>query len=68
MKNIGEQATNKLKIVGKLLDCTFRNGTLKTGSQYESVNFDINANRNSDVVIVNGKKTKMKKRKNPFEL
>ena len=35
---------------------------------YESVNFDINANRNSDVVIVNGKKTKMKKRKNPFEL
>lgn len=41
MKNIGEQATNKLKIVGKLLDCTFRNGTLKTGSQYESVNFTI---------------------------
>lgn len=41
MKNITEQATNKFNIVGKLLDITFRDGTTKTGSKYESANFTV---------------------------
>jgi hypothetical protein len=30
-KNILDQATNKLTIVGKLLDCVFREGTTGSG-------------------------------------
>ena len=41
MKNIVEQATNKLNIVGKLLDCTFGEGTTKTGQHYERANFTV---------------------------
>ena len=41
MKNITEQATNKLNIVGKLLDCVFREGTTSSGQHYESANFTV---------------------------
>ena len=40
-KEISNQATNKLNIVGKLLDCTFREGTTSTGQKYESANFTV---------------------------
>lgn len=40
-KNIMEQATNKLNIVGKLLDTTFREGKTSTGQNYESCNFTV---------------------------
>lgn len=35
MKSINEQATNKVNIVGKLLDTTFATGKTKTGAPYE---------------------------------
>jgi hypothetical protein len=36
MKSINEQATNKVNIVGKLLDTTFATGKTKTsGTPYE---------------------------------
>lgn len=41
MKNIKEQALNKVNIVGKLLDVTFRTGTMKDGRPYESANLTI---------------------------
>lgn len=41
MKNINEQAQNKVNIVGKLLDVTFRTGTMKDGRPYESANLTI---------------------------
>lgn len=41
MKNILEQATNKINIVGKLLDTTFNHGTTKTGQPYERANLTI---------------------------
>lgn len=44
-KNIMEQATNKLNIVGKLLDCTFGEGTTKTGQHYERANFTVRVNQ-----------------------
>ena len=41
-KNIMEQATNKVNIVGKLLDATFREGkSPSTGQHYESCNFTV---------------------------
>jgi len=40
-KNIMEQATNKINIVGKLLDTTFREGKTSTGQAYESCNFTV---------------------------
>lgn len=40
-KNIMEQATNKVNIVGKLLDTTFREGKTSTGQNYESCNFTV---------------------------
>ena len=41
MKNILEQATNKVTIVGKLLDTTFNHGTTKTGQPYERANLTV---------------------------
>ena len=41
MKNILEQATNKVNIVGKLLDTTFNHGVTKTGAPYERANLTI---------------------------
>ena len=41
MKNILEQAINKVTIVGKLLDVTFGNGTTKTGVPYERATVNI---------------------------
>ena len=35
MKSISEQATNKINIIGKLLDTTFNKGTTKAGAPYE---------------------------------
>ena len=40
-KNMMEQAINKLNIVGKLLDCTFGEGTTKNGQHYERANFTV---------------------------
>ena len=45
-KNIMEQATNKLNIIGKLLDCTFRSGTTGAGQPYESANFTVRVTQN----------------------
>lgn len=47
-KNIMEQATNKVNIIGKLLDCTFREGTTKTGQPYQSANMTIRVNQTYD--------------------
>ena len=41
MKNILEQATNKVTIVGKLLDATFNHGVTKTGQPYERANLTV---------------------------
>lgn len=41
MKNILEQATNKVTIVGKLLDTTFNHGVTKTGQPYERANLTV---------------------------
>ena len=41
MKNILDQATNKVNIVGKLLDATFNTGTTKTGTPYERATLTI---------------------------
>ena len=38
MKTVNEQALNRVNIVGKLLDTTFREGKLEDGRPYESVN------------------------------
>lgn len=40
-KEISEQALNRVNIVGKLLDVTFREGTLSDGRKYESANMTI---------------------------
>ena len=40
-KNITEQALNRVNIIGKLLDITFRNGTLSDGRAYESASMTI---------------------------
>ena len=40
-KTIMDQATNKVNIVGKLLDTTFREGKTSTGQTYESCNFTV---------------------------
>ena len=40
-KTIMDQATNKINIVGKLLDTTFREGKTSTGQNYESCNFTV---------------------------
>ena len=40
-KDITEQALNRVNIVGKLLDVTFREGTLSDGRAYESANMTI---------------------------
>lgn len=50
-KNIMEQATNKLNIVGKIIDCTFREGTTSSGSRYESANYTVRVEQ-----TYNGKK------------
>ena len=47
-KNIQEQATNKLTIVGKLLDCTFRTGVTKDKRKYESANFTVRVQHTYD--------------------
>lgn len=44
-KNINEQATNKLNIVGKLLDCVFHEGKTKDGRMYESAKFTVRVNQ-----------------------
>ena len=44
-KTINEQSTNKVNIIGKLLDCTFRNGKTKDGRAYESANFTVRVNQ-----------------------
>ena len=44
-KTIIEQATNKVNIIGKLLDCTFRNGKTRDGRPYESANFTVRVNQ-----------------------
>ena len=41
MKNITEQAQNRVNIVGKLLDVTFRTGTTRDGRDYEGANLTI---------------------------
>ena len=41
MKDLSVQATNKLNIVGKLLDTTFREGKTKDEKPYESCNFTV---------------------------
>ena len=41
MKSITEQATNKISIVGKLLDTTFNHGVTKTGAPYERANLTV---------------------------
>ena len=41
MKDLTNQATNKLNIVGKLLDATFREGMTKDNKPYESCNFTV---------------------------
>jgi hypothetical protein len=40
-KEITNQATNRVNIVGKLLDVVFRNGKLQDGRDYESANMTI---------------------------
>lgn len=44
-KNLNDQATNKLNIVGKLLDCVFREGKTSDGRNYESANMTIRVNQ-----------------------
>lgn len=39
MKNLDKQSINKVNIVGKLLETTFREGTTKDGKPYESCNY-----------------------------
>ena len=41
MKTLKDQATNKVNIVGKLMDTVFRSGKLGDGRDYESVNMTI---------------------------
>ena len=41
MKNITEQAQNRVNIVGKLLDVVFRSGKTRDGRDYESANMTI---------------------------
>ena len=41
MKTITDQGINKVNIIGKLLDITFRSGTLNDGRAYESANMTI---------------------------
>ena len=41
MRDLTTQATNKLNIVGKLLDATFREGETKDHKPYESCNFTV---------------------------
>ena len=41
MRDLTTQATNKLNIVGKLLDATFREGETKYHKPYESCNFTV---------------------------
>ena len=40
-KDINVQGQNKVNLVGKLVDVTFRNGKLEGGSEYESANMTI---------------------------
>ena len=40
-KAITEQATNKLNIVGKIIDCTFREGVTTDNTKYESANYTL---------------------------
>lgn len=49
MKDLTNQATNKLNIVGKLLDATFREGETKDHKPYESCNFTVRVSQ-----MVNG--------------
>lgn len=49
MRDLNYQATNKLNIVGKLLDATFREGTTKDNKPYESCNFTVRVTQ-----VVNG--------------
>lgn len=44
-KDIMTQAMNKINVVGKLLDVTFRSGTLSDGRAYESANLTIRVNQ-----------------------
>lgn len=41
MRDINVQATNKVNIVGKLIDAQFREGTTKNGQPYESCNYTV---------------------------
>ena len=41
MKDIMQQATNKITIIGKLLDATFNKGTTSEGKPYERANLTV---------------------------
>ena len=47
-KEINNQATNTLNIVGKLLDCNFRQGVTRDGRKYESANFTVRTTQTYD--------------------
>lgn len=40
-KTLMDQSANKLNVIGKLLDCSFRGGKMKDGRPYESANFTV---------------------------
>ena len=45
MKNILEQATNKINIIGKLIDAAVNSGTLKDGRKYLRANLTVRVNQ-----------------------
>ena len=49
-KEIMNQATNKINIVGKLLDKSFAEGTMKNGNKYERANLTIRVTQTYDGV------------------
>ena len=49
-KELKNQATNKLNIVGKLLDVTCAEGTMKNGGKYERANFTVRVTQTYDGV------------------
>lgn len=46
MRDINVQATNKVNIVGKLIEAQFREGTTKDGKPYESCNYTVRVHQN----------------------
>lgn len=47
-RNMNEQAPNNVKIIGKLIECSFREGTLKDGRKYESANYSVRVEQTYD--------------------